>query len=393
MKKRYIPYTLSLLLATILTLTSCELKDFDPEEWAVEPELTLSESGIVVSSAQESRQVKVTTNYNEFTATSNQDWCIVSADQQNKNIQLDIKANNLAEQRTAVITVTVKRGNKTLSKDLSIYQVGGKWDVIDGFDFKLRWSYDISESQKAIITDQLKQLVRVDGGKFLMGAQSTDPEKPGYGLYASDDNPVHEVTLSTFYIGKFEVTQSQWLALMDSNPSRFVGANKPVENLTWNEAMDYLAKLSSLTGLNLQLPTQAQWEYAARGGNKSMGYQYAGSDYYDEVAYYVNISEDSPLFTTSVVGTKKANELGLYDMSGNVKEMCSDFTGALTTNPATDPTGPNRGEYHVARGGTFADGKSISVSSTVYRVGIMSWVSQRPSKNDSYCGLRIIMKP
>ena len=391
MKTRYILYALAVMLGTIATFSSCELKDFEPEEWAVEPELTLSESGIVVSSSQENRKVGVTTNYNEFTALSNQDWCIVTIG--NDSILLDIKPNDLAEQRTAVVTVTVKRGSKSLSKDLTIYQVGGKWDVIDGFDFKLRWSYDISESQKTVITEQLKQLVRVDGGTFLMGAQSDDPNQPNYGLYASKDNPVHKVTLSTYYIGKFEVTQSQWLAIMPDNPSRFVGGNKPVENLTWNEAIDYLAKLSSLTGLNLQLPTQAQWEYAARGGNRSMGYQYAGSDNHNEVAYHVNVSEDSPLFTTSVVGTLKANELGLYDMSGNVEEMCSDFSGALTAASVTDPTGPNHGTYHVARGGCFDDGNSTTVSATVYHVGLMVWVNQRPSKMNSYCGMRIVLKP
>ena len=393
MKIKYIP--LILLTLTVAVLTSCELKDFEPTEWAVDPELRLSESGIVASSSQEHFKVRVWTNYEGFTANSDQDWCVVTTDQVHDSLFLDIAPNKAAEQRTAVVTVTVNRGNKTLSKDLTVYQVGGKWDMVEGTDLRLRWSYDVSESQKEIIKQQLRDLVRVEGGTFMMGAQNTDPSARNYSQYATDDNPVHQVTLSTYYIGKYEVTQEQWLAVMSENPSRFVGGRLPVENLTWNQAVDYLAKLSSLTGLNLQLPTQAQWEYAARGGKYSMGYEYAGSDDVDEVACYApsGTAEESPLYTTTVVGTKKPNELGLYDMSGNVNEMCSDFSGKLSTTAVTDPTGPGTGTYHVARGGDFTDGMSISVSGTVHRVGLMVWVNQASSKRNSFCGLRIMMKP
>lgn len=381
------------VLVLSLTLVSCELKDFSPEEWAVEPVLTLSESGIVVTSASENYSINVMTNYREFTATSDQAWCVVQANQKDKAVKISIAANESAEQRHAIVTVGIQRGNKTLKKDFSVYQVGGTWDVLEGTDLRFRWSNDVSESQKAIIKRQLSQLVFVEGGSFIMGAQSTDASAPYYDSYASVENPPHQVTLSDFYIGKYEVTQEQWAAIMATSPSIFTGGNKPVENISWYDAQEYVTKLSSLTGLDLRLPTSAQWEYAARGGCYSMGYCYAGSDDVKTVAHFVPIgtSETSPLYSTSEVGQKQPNELGLYDMSGNVAEMCSDWFSTLSNEAQTDPVGPNSGTYKVQRGGHF-DSSSASVGGRVYHVSTFSYTSKIIEGSPSYTGFRIVMK-
>lgn len=386
-------YTLFIYSTLLLLATSCELNDFEPAEWAIDPELELSESGMVVSSAAETRSVNVTTNYDAFTVASDQTWCKASADTREKTVNVSIEANESAEQRQAVVTVTIERGAKSLRKDFTIYQIGGSWDMVEGTDIRMRWSNDVTESQKSIIKRQLQQLVFVEGGTFMMGAQNEDSNAPYYDWYACEENPPHQVTLSDFYIGKYEVTQEQWAAVMATSPSLFVGGNKPVENISWYDAQEYVTKLASLTGLDIRMPTSAQWEYAARGGRFSMGYRYAGSDNPDEVAYSVPIStpQESPLFTTSEVGQKKPNELGIYDMSGNVAEMCSDWFGTVSTDDQTDPTGPNSGTYKVSRGGYF-DSTQTNVSGCVFYVTSFSYTTRIIEGRPSYCGLRIMMK-
>ena len=384
---------ISLSLATLLALVcGCEQKDFNPTEWAVDPVLELSESGIVATSTAEDHQVTVNTNYERFSAASNQQWCVAVADVENRVVNVHVEANDGVDQRAAVVTVLVSRGTKSLAKDFTIYQVGGRWDMVTGTDIKLRWSYDISDSQKNIISDQLRQLVLVEGGTFTMGAQDEDSAAPNYFKWANIYNWTHEVTLSNYYIGKYEVTQEQWAAIMSTSPSRFTGSQKPVENITWNQAQDYVKKLADLTGLNISLPTSAQWEYAARGGKLSMGFLYAGSDNVDDVAHYINstISETSPQYTTANVGTKKPNELGLYDMSGNVSELCSDWYGESPKAPQTDPKGPSSSTTNarVSRGGDFT---SVSIRGAVYYVWPFYRIKSL-SDNESFAGLRIVMK-
>ena len=386
-------YTLFLYSALLLiTVTSCELNDFEPTEWAIDPELELSESGMVVSSAAETRSVNVTTNYNTFTASSNQAWCKANADTKGRTVNINIDANETAEQRQAVVTVTIERGSKSLKKDFTVYQIGGSWDIIEGTDIRMRWSNDVTESQKSVIKRQLQQLVFVEGGTFMMGAQNDDPNAPYYDFLAKGTNPPHQVTLSDFYIGKYEVTQEQWAAVMTTSPSTFVGGNKPVENISWYDAQEYISKLVNLTGLDLYMPTSAQWEYAARGGRYSMGYRYSGSDNVDEVAHYLKSGtpETSPLFTTAEVGQKKPNELGLYDMTGNVEEMCSDWFDTVSTENQTNPTGPTSGVYKVGRGGDFDP--TVTVSGCVFYVGIFVYVDKIIDDSPSYCGIRIVMK-
>ena len=183
----------------------------------------------------------------------------------------------------------------------------------------------------------------VEGGTFLMGGQDNEVQE--------DENPAHNVTLNTFYIGKYPVTQAQWRAVMNTNPSHFKGDNLPVEQVSWEDAVEFCHRLSKLTGKTYRLPTEAEWEYAARGGQQSKGYKYAGSNNIDTVAWYDKNSGS----TTHPVGQKNPNELGLYDMSGNVWEWCNDWYAAdyYKNSPANNPTGPTSGTSRVLRGGSW----------------------------------------
>lgn len=176
-------------------------------------------------------------------------------------------------------------------------------------------------------------MVYVLGGSFMMGSDDSEAHY--------DEKPVHRVTLSSYRIGKYEVTQELWEAVMGNNPSNFKGARRPVENVSWDDCQTFVRKLNSLTGQTFKLPTEAQWEYAARGGNNSKGYKYAGSNVFNDVAW------DEP----NSVGTKLPNELGLYDMTGNVWEWCDDWYDVYSSTALVNPTGPDTGLYRVMRWG------------------------------------------
>ena len=190
------------------------------------------------------------------------------------------------------------------------------------------------------------KMMPVEGGSFTMGSPDSDTDAD------DDEKPQHAVTLSSFYMGETEVTQALWKAVMDgANPSNFQGDNLPVEKVSWEDCQTFIAKLNQMTGKTFRLPTEAEWEYAARGGSKSYPFTYAGSDYLALVAWYADNSENK----THPVGTKTKNELGLYDMSGNVLEWCNDWYGEdyYSSSPQTDPTGPATGSYRVYRGGSW----------------------------------------
>ena len=189
------------------------------------------------------------------------------------------------------------------------------------------------------------EMVYVEGGTFMMGATS----EQGSDAY-DNERPVHSVTLSGFHIGKYEVTQGLWREVMSENPSYNKSRDDyPVENVSWEDCQEFIRKLNARTGLTFRLPTEAEWEYAARGGRKSRGYKYSGSNSIGNVAWY----DDNSGNHTHPVGEKKPNELGLYDMSGNVDEWCYDWYGDYTAEAQRNPTGPVSGRVRVLRGGGY----------------------------------------
>ncbi|HIT14883.1 MAG TPA: SUMF1/EgtB/PvdO family nonheme iron enzyme [Candidatus Avimuribaculum pullicola] len=190
------------------------------------------------------------------------------------------------------------------------------------------------------------EMVWVSGGTFTIGATSEQGSDAD-----SDEKPAHSVTLSGYYIGKYEVTQKLWKAVMGSNPSYFKGDDLPVECVSWNDVQEFLRKLNRMTGKNYRLPTEAEWEYAARGGSNSSGNKYSGSNNIGSVAWYYDNSGS----TTHPVGSKSPNELGIYDMSGNVLEWCQDrwASNYYSSSPQRNPQGPASGSYRVLRGGSW----------------------------------------
>ena len=246
-------------------------------------------------------------------------------------------------------------------------------------------------------------MVYVEGGTFKMGAQSSSSSSSNYDSDAdSDESPVHSVTLSSYYIGKYEVTQQLWEYVMNytgtaadgstmtavatdpwlgDNPSSTYGKGNyyPAYYVSYYDIVDYfIPRLNKITGKTFRLPTEAEWEYAARGGNQSKGYKYSGSNAIGDVAWYSDIASSK----THPVGTKSPNELGIYDMSGNVWEWCSDWYGSYSSTAQTNPTGASSGSNRVRRGGSWG--------SNAQNCRVSHRGNNTPSYRNSNLGFRLL---
>lgn len=215
------------------------------------------------------------------------------------------------------------------------------------------------------------KMIYVEGGTFQMGSEDSD----AYG----NEKPAHPVTLSNFHIGETPVTQALWKTVMGSNPSHFKGDNQPVEKVSWNDCQEFIQKLNRLTGKTFRLPTEAEWEYAARGGKHHSPHKYAGSNSINEVAWYDDFSGGK----THPVKTKKPNALGVYDMSGNVYEWCQDWYNDYSGSAQTDPKGPSKGSRRILRGGSWG------YSAWRCRVSYRSYNAS--DRRVSSCGFRLAL--
>ena len=268
-----------------------------------------------------------------------------------------------------------KAGHSDFSQVITVeegqtFEVNAKLEV-NKKDAESTLTSVIKDKQKIMVAGLAFYLIPVEGGTFIMGSKASD----AYGV----DKPTHSVTLNDYYIGQTEVTQELWQAVMGNNPSRFTGRELPVENVTWDDCQTFIRKLNSITGKNFRLPTEAEWEYAACGGKKSHGYRYSGSDNINDVAWFENNSGDK----THPVARKKPNELGLYDMSGNVQEWCSDLMTAYSNKPQVNPQGASYGRLRVVRGGNWYSNERIC--------NISDRRCYPPEHREFNLGLRLVM--
>lgn len=254
--------------------------------------------------------------------------------------------------------------------------------ILIGTDFNDKETI-LSDSEKAdreglhrktispIINDLINNMVSVEGGTFMMGRMIK--------WYEDSDEDEHEVTLSSYSINKYQVTQKEWMPIMNNNPSEIKGDNKPVTNVSWDDCISFIHKLNSITEMNFRLPTEAEWEYAARGGNKTNGYKYAGSNNSDVISWTLWNSNN----TTHEVGSKNPNELGLYDMCGNVWEWCQDYYCSYAKTDKENPSGPAKGSSRVMRGGCYFMDRN---NCTVYTRGKNS-----PEQKQLHTGFRLAL--
>lgn len=250
--------------------------------------------------------------------------------------------------------------------------------------FSFQFSFFNSvQAQDSVLTVDVAEGVRLDmvwveGGSFVMGSNRAE----GVSHHYDATRPEHRVSVAGYYICRYEVTQAVWKAVMGENPSKFTGNDSlPVEQVTWIDAQQFVALLSQMTGRRFRLPTEAEWEFAARGGAKSHRTPFAGANrgQLERSAWFcVNSGR-----TTHPVGRLAPNELGLYDMGGNVAEWCNDWLAEYTADEQHDPRGPRSGDSRVLRGGHY---NSVSAACTVYDRG---WYV--PTASSEYFGLRVVM--
>ena len=322
---------LTAMLAVALCFTACSSDDEIPVE-----SVSLNKTELVLATGENETLTAIITPNN---ATGVVIW--TNSNNSIATVDNNGKITALAE-GTATITATA--GGKTATCAATILKLV---ETINGVTF---------------------EMVIVEGGTFTMGATS----EQGSDAYERE-LPAHSVTLSNFVIGKHEVTQGLWKAVMGSYPwhepsaTYGLGDNYPVYYVNYNDISAFIIKLNELTGKTYRLPTEAEWEYATRGGKKSQGYKYSGSNTAADVAWL----DDNSGRTSHSVGTKQANELGIYDMSGNVYEWCSDWYGDYSSGAQTNPTGASGGTYRVRRGGSFVNvARDVRVSFRNYNVPI-----------------------
>lgn len=309
------------------------------------------------SSSKSSQQIKPATRSTESTTYPVTFSCNVS----NADLYIDGKCLGTANEEYHLLPGTYS----------VIIKYPGYFDNSDEINVTSSTTFHYVLVLKSVIKRMIDDMVLVQGGSFKMGATREQ------GKGSDNEKPTHKVTLSDYYISKYEVTQELWIAVMGKNPSLFKGNLKqPVERVSWNDCQTFITKLNELTGRRFRLPTEAEWEYAARGGNKSQGYKYSGSNSLDNVAWFY----DNSGRTTHPVGQKSPNELGLYDMSGNVWEWCQDWLGSYSKESQTNPQ-VHSGTHRVYRGG----GWDIFAGSC--RVSNRSGL--RPDNQNDYLGLRL----
>lgn len=334
--------------------------------------LSLDASTMEFASGSGSKILRINSN-TSWAVSSDCSWCSISPTSGNGdgNVTVSVDENTSTTSRTATITVE----SASISHTLAVMQDSATPTPSFGQD------------RTFTVGGVTFKMIAVEGGTFTMGATS----EQGSDAY-KNEKPIHSVTLSNYYIGETEVTQGLWIAVMGSEPypnsgwaewnsTDGLGSNYPAYHISFDDSESFIGRLNRMTGENFRMLTEAEWEFAARGGNKSRGYKYAGSNYINEVAWYAGNSSN----TTHIVGTKLANELGIYDMSGNVKEICSDSYDSYTSNPQTNPTNYRYGDTAVRRGGCFSN------KATDCRVSCRDFTFE-PDAHFALVGLRLALE-
>ncbi len=281
----------------------------------------------------------------------------------------------------AIINVMVGKTGPLDGEAFSLHDLSGDGCIdVDDINLLINIMLGVPETRTYTVNGVTFKMVFVEGGTFMMGATS---EQDGNAY--NDEKPSHQVTLNSFSIGVTEVTQELWQAVMSSNPSQFKSSHHPVERVSWNDCQKFITKLNALTGETFRLPSEAEWEYAARGGVKSKGTAHAGSGTIGDVAWYCDnsyaLGTANANYGPQDVGTKAPNELGLYDMSGNVEEWCQDWYGRHNSDSQTDPAGATSGISRVLRGGSWCTCAAYCRTSSRYFCP--------PTIKFNYLGLRL----
>ena len=356
--------------ATITVKTDAGTRTVSVTQSGASEQVSLSVSDMEFAAGSGSKIFSIKSN-TTWAVSSNENWCSVSptSGSNDGSVTVSVDENTSTSSRTATITVE----SATIKRTLAVTQNGVTPTPTPA-------SQDCSFTVGGVTF----KMIAVEGGTFTMGATSEQGSDA-----CDEEKPTHSVTLSSYRIGETEVTQALWQAVMGQKPtsdgsqwssSYGLGGNYPAYYVSWNDCQDFIRKLNALTGESFRLPTEAEWEYAARGGNKSRGYKYAGSNTLGNVAWY----SDNSGSQTHNVATKSPNELGLYDMSGNVREWCQDWYGSYSSGSQTNPTGPSSSSRRVDRGGSWLSNAWDCRVSTRYYV--------TPGYRYDYIGLRLALQ-